>query len=160
MLSKRIEITDKTIMENFLESIDWNVLNDFVKNEYGIETEFISKIDTNYNCKNNIKIFSKDNLVEYTGVFKNVLKEMRLKDFGVWLTNTRVWENTTEETFFDDCAKDKTVKDKYTDLDDIKLNFDINLRYEQYKGGSNGMDLFWASYDKQNGWSFEKVKTE
>lgn len=147
MITKRVDVTEPSVMKDFLESIDWNVLNNFVKTEYGISTEFKWEIVKNYNNTSYIKIFSSDNLVENTGIFSNVLKEMKLQDFGVWLKVTRTWENENEYN-------------KYTDDDDIKLCVSMNMRYEQFDGGSNGMNLFYGYYDKQNGWKFEKVKKE
>lgn len=139
-ITKNIDVTDIEQMTEFLNKVDFQKVENFIVEEYGIPTIIKYKI-TQKGKQNYVKIFSEDNLVEYTGTFKNVLRYMKLEDFGVFI---RVKRTYTDESY-----------NTYTD-GEITMGFNIDMKYEQFNGGSNGMTLFWAEYSESNGWKFSK----
>ena len=157
MFKKRISVADRATLEKIISTVDWQPLNDFVNRTYGLDIKFNINVE---GSKDNacISIKTEENhgsLVENLGIFSHILNKVLLKDFGVGVNFTRVWNKLTEDTFWEVTDEERV---DYYDENDVRIAFAIDIRYTHKDGGRNSMELFRAEWTRSEGWKFRKVE--
>ena len=156
MFKKRISVKDHAALEKLISEVDWQPLNDFVNKTYGLDVKFNINVEGNRDnaC---IRIETEENpqsLVENLGIFSHILNEVLMKDFGVGVNFTRVWESLTEDTFWEVSDEER---ENYHDENDVRISFAMDIRYTHKDGGRNSMELFRAEWTRSEGWKFRKA---
>lgn len=156
MFKKRISVKDCATLEKLISEVNWQPLNNFVKEVYGCDIEFNINVEGH---KENacIRIRSEENpeaLQKNIGIFTHIFDKVEMKDFGVGVSFTRVWENLTEDTLYKVSDEDRS---NYYDENDIRIFFPMDIRYTHKDGSRNSMELFRAEWTRDEGWKFRKA---
>ena len=147
-------------LQAFMDNIDWAPFQEFLMNEYGINSELEVGLKTFGQHGRTIRPYIRcvKDLRDECGVFGKVQRFVRLENFSSGIErNVLSYDEKKYRKFLDERNYSFTDEDVDTVFGPITLWATMDLRYEHLNGGSNGTTLFRCQYTAENGRLFHKV---
>lgn len=145
-------VEEENVVKNFVDNIDWKPFHEHLQ-ELGFDTrlEVVTYLDAG---KYRLRIRGIDDLTDKTGIMAPCFESVHLVDFGTFLSQSVDYDEDLYQAALKQGEYDKGWEAFDAVFGPIHLFVNIDLRYVLSHSGENGMRLFSAEYNTEDGWLF------
>lgn len=147
-ISKYVPLPKEKSKE-FFENVDWSRLCKFVEEEFKVPASSFTKTHDGHA---NFNVFWNKDLKEMCGIAEHAFENVYLESFSSSICQKKEYDAELYQKAVNEQNWDVTDEEIQTVYGEPELWFTADLRYRCHKGGTNGVEIFYAHYTEKNGW--------